>query len=296
MFASLLNPVKWIKAFFYQKQTSKYVKSNNDLELLFYSKALEKDMLHFGWFEEPGIRPETISLKQVEDAQVNYAEHLIEHIEQKKAPVLDVGCGMGGLTDILLEKGFEVEPLTPNNNQIDYIRTKHPDLKIHHCRYGRFETTNKYGTVINSESLQYISLPKAFDKTKHVLLPNGSWIITDFFRTEEDGRNSSSHLLEEFLVQVKKNNWEIIYQQDITANILPTLTLAHMYATRFLLPAIDLAYEKLRYKKSWLYYMTQELRDSGSKKIDKELAAIDPEKFVAEKKYLLFVLKNNGNK
>ena len=123
MLISLLNPIKLVKAFIYHKKKSKYVKSSNDLELHFYSKILKNDMLHFGYFDDPDIDPESISISQVEDAQIKYAEKIIEEIEQKDRPVLDVGCGMGGLSGLLLHDGFIVESLTPNNNQIKYIQT-----------------------------------------------------------------------------------------------------------------------------------------------------------------------------
>ncbi len=291
MVLSFFNPIKLVKAFIYHKKKSKHIKASNDLELHFYSKILKNDMLHFGYFEDPDIHPETISIKQVEDAQVKYAENLIEQIEKTDSPILDVGCGMGGLSGLLQQKGFMVEPLTPDNNQIKYIQAKYKNLTTHHCRFGKFKTDKKFGTVINSESLQYISLDKAFEKVEEILQPDGCWIISDFFRINDTGINRSAHLLEDFLQKIKKYNWKIIYQSDITQNTLPTLKLVNMYATRFLIPAMELAYAKLHYKKGWLYYLTQEFRDSISKKIDKELASIDPDKFVAEKKYLLFVLK-----
>jgi hypothetical protein len=64
-----------------------------------------------------------------------------------------------------------------------------------------------------------------------------------------------------------------------------------MYVERFLLPFRHFAYEKLRFKKPWLYYLTGKLRDSIDKKVEKEVASIDPVRFADEKKYILFVLE-----
>jgi hypothetical protein len=53
-----------------------------------------------------------------------------------------------------------------------------------------------------------------------------------------------------------------------------------MYAERFLIPLKHFAFEKLRYKKAWLYFLTENIRNGIDKKMNKEFAAIDPKKFL----------------
>ncbi len=248
-------------------------------------------MLHWGYFENPDIAPETISIQQVEDAQIKYAELIIDQVINKNDVILDVGCGMGGLSKLLTEKGYAVEALTPNDNQKNYIKIKQPNLTVHHCIFEDLKTTKKYGTIINSESLQYIALDKAFENVNKLILPGGRWIITDYFRTKEHGINKSSHTMEKFQDSIKQYGWKIVHQQDITPNVMPTIRLVYMYADRFLVPIKDLAYEKLRYKQGWLYYLTTEIREKVTGKITKELASVDPKQFLDEKKYMLYVLE-----
>jgi cyclopropane fatty-acyl-phospholipid synthase-like methyltransferase len=88
------NPIEWVSACRFQKKNAKFDKSTYDLELYLYLKILTNNMLHYGYFEDVSVQPETISLKQVEDAQVKYANNIIDQIIAKDAPVLDVGCGM----------------------------------------------------------------------------------------------------------------------------------------------------------------------------------------------------------
>jgi hypothetical protein len=57
------------------------------------------------------------------------------------------------------------------------------------------------------------------------------------------------------------------------------------------MPLKHFGYEKLRFKKPWLYYMTNRLRESVDKKINKEAASIDPSRFINEKRYMFFVLE-----
>ena len=200
LFTPFVNPVQLIQAYRFHKKTGRYDRTANDLELKLYSKILKNDMLHYGYFDDVDTAPEFISIGILEQAQSRYAEIIAEQILDKNLPVLDVGCGMGGLSNFLLSRGINVEALTPDRNQI-------------------------------------------------------------------------------------------AYERDITPNVLPTLKLIHMYVDRYLIPLSHYAEEKLIYKKAWLFYLTKNLRHHISIKSKKELLSVQPELFVAEKKYMLYVLQ-----
>jgi cyclopropane fatty-acyl-phospholipid synthase-like methyltransferase len=287
------NPVKLVQAWRFHKKTGKYNRTVNDLELKLYSKILKNDMLHLGYFDDVNTAPEFISIGHLELAQDRYAEIIAEQIVAKDLPVLDVGCGMGGLSKFLLSRGINVEALTPDRNQIDYIeRMEHGPL-CHHSRFEDFRTEKKYGTVINSESLQYLDLDKTFQKLNHIILPGGRWIITDVFRRHEESFNKSGHRIGDLLCRIRENGWEIVQERDITPHILPTLKLIYMYVDRYMVPLSNYAEEKFIYKKAWLFYLTKNIRKAISEKSKKEILAIDPALFVAEKKYMLYVLQKD---
>ncbi len=285
-----LNPLQWIKASGFAKQNQKYDKSSYDLELYLYSQILTNNMLHYGYFEDIHIKPETISFQQFEDAQIRYAENILEHVKDTKHPVLDVGCGMGGLSKLLSDKGLDVESLTPNKNQIEFINQTYTQLVTHHSKYETFKATKSYGTVINSESLQYISLQKAFEQTDKIILPHGRWIVIDYFSLNKTSENQRPHHLDSFFAKAKQFKWSVTYERDITQHILPTLAYADMYVNRFLKPARHFAYEKLRYKLPKLFYLSAKLRESIDRKIEKELKTVNPEIFKTDRKYVLIVL------
>ena len=248
-------------------------------------------MLHYGYFEDPEIATDSISIKSVEDAQIKYAQNIVDLIKDKEGNVLDVGCGMGGLSAILSAQNFKVEALTPNKNQIRHIQNKYKSIPVHNCKFEGIEEIRKYSTVINSESFQYIDLEKGLAKINAITLPNAQWIITDYFRLHDNGINKSSHLLTDFIEAIGNSNWKIVYEKDITPNILPMLRFLRLYVDRFIFPLKNFAFEKFRYKQGFLYYLTQDLREGIDKKINKEVASIDPEKFANEKKYMIFVLE-----
>ncbi|MBN8701629.1 MAG: class I SAM-dependent methyltransferase [Bacteroidetes bacterium] len=287
----LLNPINWVRAYNFQKKNAQYSKSSYDLELFLYSKILKNDMLHYGYFEDVTIAPDTISIRKVEEAQIKYAQNIIDLVTAKDKPILDVGCGMGGLSAMLMQQGFKPEALTPNANQKEHISKKYPTLTCYKCKFEELNTTNTYGTIINSESLQYIKLDEAFALVDKHLQPGGRWIVVDYFRTSTNTINKSGHMLSDFLEKIKSNNWKIVHQQDITPNVLPTLHLVNLYVERFMLPIKHFAFEKLRFKKAWIYYLTGDIRESIDKKITKEIASIDPVMFGKEKKYILFALE-----
>jgi len=287
----IINPLELIRAYQFHKESSKHVKSSEDLELMLYSKIIRNDMLHYGYFEDINIDSDSISIKDLENAQMTYVELIIEQILDKEKEVLDVGCGMGGLSKILYDKGIKVQSLTPDDNQKKHINQKYAALTVHHMKFEDFKTDEKFGTVINSESLQYIDLDTAFNSVSNILSDNGRWIVTDYFRINDNGINKSGHMHTDFLDSVERNGWKIVHKNDMTLNSLPTLKFAITFIDRFIKPLALFSNEKLKHKQGWLFYLTEELRGNLSKKSKKELAALDPEKFINEKKYMFYVLE-----
>lgn len=286
-----INPFQWIKARNFALDSLKFDKSYYDLELFLYSKILTNNMLHYGYFEDIHIQPETISFERFEEAQIAYAENIIEQIQDKDHPILDVGCGMGGFSELLSKSQCEVEALTPNKNQIEFIRRHYAHIVTHHCNYEQFDSIRRFGAIINSESLQYISLNEAFEKSNKILMPGGRWIIIDYFSLEKKAENQKPHHLDTFYLKAKEFGWRITYNRDITLNILPTLAYVAMYVNRFLLPLKQFAYEKLRYKQPKLYYLSQRLREFIDWAMAKEVNVVDPIAFKNSRKYMIFVLE-----
>ena len=287
----IINPMEIIRAYKFHRSQKIHKKSSEDLELLLYSKIIRNDMLHYGYFENPDIESDSISIRDLENAQMKYVEILISHISNQNNKVLDVGCGMGGLSNILFKKGFQVESLTPDNNQKKYITSKYSDLILHHMRFEDFKVSRKFDTIINSESLQYINLDNAFELVSKILSPTGRWIISDYFRLNDGGVNKSGHLHNDFINKIDEKGWKIVYKLDMTKNALPTLKFAMLFINRFIKPLTLFANEKLKHKQPWLFYLTNQFRQNIANKSYKELEALDPEKFLREKKYMLYVLE-----
>ena len=89
---NILNPLQWIKAYQFHQANAKFDKSTYDLELYLYSKVLKSDMLHYGYFENIDIAAEDISLKAIEDAQIKYAQNIIDLIKNKDGLINTIVC------------------------------------------------------------------------------------------------------------------------------------------------------------------------------------------------------------
>ena len=66
--------------------------------------------------------------------QARYAELLIDLAGNPADPVLDIGCGMGGLSRMLKDRGFSPTALTPDRMQAAHVTKNIPDVPVLRCK------------------------------------------------------------------------------------------------------------------------------------------------------------------
>jgi hypothetical protein len=148
----------------------------------------------------------------------------------------------------------------------------------------------RFGTVITSESLQYLDQDISLQMIKELLKPNGRWIACDYFRVG-DAAEKSGHLWPVFEEKLNKYGLKITSERDITPHILPTIGYVNMWATQIGLPVKDFIVGKLKVKNPGLHYALEGGLPQIEEKIDKNLKTIDPEEFASKKKYMLLVIE-----
>lgn len=300
--------VRWIR----RRRSHRRVPTvHANAQLLLYNRMLPGDFLHYGYFDDPETRPEEVSFDAVHRAQLRYAEKLLERIDRPGQPVLDAGSGMGGMLDLLRTAGCEVTGLTPDRIQVEYIGRNHPGIPVLHCRFedmladvASHRFRGHFGTVIHSESIQYMQPRGVFAVMREILAPGGTWIVADYFRDRGAGdghpaaegprpapRERSGWRLDRFRTQLAANGFEITHETDITANVLPTLGFAHLLASRIGLPAVDFAVDKLRAKRPALHYVVENVAERVRAAARKSTAVVDPAGFAAHKRYLLMTIR-----
>src|SRR4051812_26145264 len=128
--ARTLNPRHLVEAAKLQIRRKAHRHSYDDAQLALYSQILPSDFLHYGFFDDPDIRPEDMSLSDIVGAQQRYSELLLDLAGKPTEPVLDVGCGMGGLSRLLRDRGFAPVALTPDRLQAAHVRSALPDVPV----------------------------------------------------------------------------------------------------------------------------------------------------------------------
>jgi len=297
MIKPLLKKLMWPphlwKAYSANKNRKKVARSKEDPQLKLYDQILKTGFLHYGYFDDPLKPADEISIKDIRQAQIRYAELIMEQITDTKGAVLDIGCGMGGLIRLLLDKGLPTTGITPDRVQINYISEKYPTAKLIHAKFQKMpvsEYSHFFDTVIHSESLQYMGLEKAINNVLAILKPGGRWIVVDYFRLD-DAHEKSGHKWNDFLQKLEKHNLEIIYKKDITANIRPTLDFIYMWGNEIGKPIFEFLIAKLERKHPGKHYLLKEVIENLNDKIDKNLDIVSPEIFTKDKNYILMSIE-----
>jgi SAM-dependent methyltransferase len=265
----------------------------NDLELALYASVFGNNFLHYGYFPELPVDPETISLATVRRAMNDYATLLVERVTAGER-VLDVGCGMGGLLARLSEIGARVTGLTPNVAQTAHIKSTWPEIPVVNSTLEAARAAGvqpAFDVLINAESFQYIDLHAGMTTVKSLFAPdatNPRWLCIDYFRLNAGARNKSGHLLQDFEAALSQHGFDVRERVDVTENVLPSLAYGRMLAKRLALPLVRFTADKFFLRRPFLAYLFQ---DSVGKKLDGiRLDTLDPDIFRRDKRYLLFTL------
>lgn len=289
----VINPVHLYKIISLNRNKNRVSRTYADEQLKLYSQITPNGFLHYGYFDDVSIDPKEISVGMIYRAQERYAEVLLEKITNQNDEILDVGCGMGGLINMMLAKKLKPVALTPDKTQIQFIKEKYKNTPIYGCKFEdtpQTENANRFGTIITSESLQYLDLDKSLPLITNFLKKDGKWIACDYFKINNQGEKSG-HNWEVFEEKLKKSGFKIIEKTDITPHILPTISYLYFMAVQIGLPVLEFALDKLKVKKKGIYYAIEPFVEKIYKKLTKNIQTIDPELFKHSKMYVLMVIE-----
>lgn len=218
-----------------------------DVMLKFFLDITGTDYLHFGIWEEG----DPLDLEHVQAAQERYTNRLIEMIPEGVHSVLDVGCGVGGNAKRLAEKGFEVTALAPDPYQRQLF-TERTGGRIPFIlsRFEEYEPDRTFDLILMSESVQYQNLDESFPNAYRALRPGGYLLASDFYRLESSRdvkeRKLPSHFLPDVLEKARIHGFELLREDDVTEQTVPTLEYGKMVFERYIRPLLRLEISALQ--------------------------------------------------
>lgn len=233
-----------------ERLTSVFVRNDaikEDVMLKFYLDLTGTDYLHFGIWE-PG---DPLDLQHLQAAQVRYIDHLISMIPEDVHSILDVGCGVGGNARRLSERGFEVTGLSPDPYQRElFVQRTGGHIPFILSRFEDYQPDRTYDLILMSESVQYQRLDQSFPNAYRALRPGGYLLTSDFYRLQSarnvEERKLPSHYLDDVLQAALAQKFELLREDDITEQTVPTLEYGRMIVDRYVRPVLRLQLSALR--------------------------------------------------
>ena len=186
-----------------------------EIGLHFFKFFLKSEYLHYGYFT-PDIETDITNLAK---AQEEYTQMLLSHIPEGVKTILDVGCGSGKIAQILLDKGYEVDAVSPGNLLTSYVNNLIGDrIEMFNCEFEELKTDKRYDMVLFSESFQYIPISNAIEGFLKFTKPNSYILIADFFQTDAKGKSplGGGHKFSEWKNAVEKTKINELFSKDIT--------------------------------------------------------------------------------
>ena len=171
----------------------------------------------------------------------------------------------------------QCEPETP------VLRCKLEEMPVGHH-------THRYGTVLTSESLQYLKLEKALPVIGAILKPGGQWIASDYFQRHPCD-DDSCHNWEEFQTLLPQKGWRIAYQRDISENVIPMLSYVNMWVERVLKPLLEITTLHLRHKRPTFHYLMEGVIGHVDEAIADNIKRVDPAWFMRHRRYMMLVIE-----
>ena len=227
--------------------------------------------LHYGYWTN-GLE---VNVWNLHLAQDEYVKFIVSHIPGGVKTILDVGCGTGELAETLLNRGYEVDCVSP----CPFLKKEAEQLlgdrsHIYECFYEEMQTDKQYDMVMFCESFQYIDLEQALSKTVQFLKDGGFLFICDVFAQDikAKGVMGGGHKLGKFNDHIAKFPFKPIENIDITKETAPNMDLYGDALKNVVLPVSDVG---LRFFQSRYPIVTKILKWKYRKKMEK-----------AHKKYL----------
>jgi len=187
-----------------------------------YASILAKEIgfphhLHYGHFSH--------SDESIESAQVRAVELLSSHLPSG-IRILEVGCGFGTLTQILLSSGYAVTGITPDPIQIAIAKLRYgSDFPVSCLKLEDFaEEEGGWDLLLFHESGQYVPMLDLLERASTLLKVDGQILILDEFAFQRaEVGFEPLHYKDHFLALASRFGFVCLCDNDYTKAVIPTL-------------------------------------------------------------------------
>jgi SAM-dependent methyltransferase len=207
--------------------------------------------LHYGYWPE-GL---PVTPANLPAAQARYTEELIGDIPEGVRSILDVGCGAGKTAEVLLDRGYLVECVSPNAWLTAEARRRlGARAVVHQARFEELALSGPYDLLLFGESLLFMEAPRALARAVALTRPGGALLIADVFRRTGTGKGpiGGGQDWSRFEALMAPSPFELERETDITSFIAPTFDLVNRGSLEMIRPAYDLIMARLTARHPWL--------------------------------------------
>jgi SAM-dependent methyltransferase len=188
-----------------------------------YAHILRKDYgdfeyLHYGLFKQDDDQ-------DAKRAQQHATDLLFSHLPPSPCRILEVGIGLGTTLAKLVEAGYDVIGITPDEHQINYAKNRYGEnLPVVCQRLEDFTDEQNFDLIIFQESAQYINPIDLFEAASPLLVTDGKIMIMDEFVLQRVENNKESlPYLEYFLRLAERAGFLLETRIDLSQQATPTL-------------------------------------------------------------------------
>lgn len=267
-----------------------------DHVLKLYSETIQSPYLHYGFWDNPeSINSDLLSIEDIVKAQGRYIEHLSSFIPNEVNKIIDVGCGVGGNAAYLKENGYEIDVLSPDIYQEEFINKKfNGEMRFYKTKFEDFKSKTVYDLILESESACYIKINEGFSAANRALRDGGYLLAADYFVYNSNNQSphlKSSHRMDEYLTAAKSTGFKLLKEYDQTENTMPTLDAALNFINRFIFPTAEYLQYSIQRKNPKTYRLLRSLLEKRiSKKMD-QLDLMSSDEFRKYRKYMIYLFQ-----
>jgi cyclopropane fatty-acyl-phospholipid synthase-like methyltransferase len=172
--------------------------------------------LHYGLFERAD---EGLAV-----AQEHSTELLRERLPPAPARILEVGIGLGTTMRRLLDDGYSVEGITPDDKQVAMVKAVYgDDFPVCCTSFELFDGKGWFDVILFQESSQYIDSEMLFQRARSLICPSGSVLVLDEFAVKAIDAPGALRSLERFLAAAQHHGFRKSEDLDLSAKAAPTV-------------------------------------------------------------------------